>query len=101
MSCCGHKRDLLRAKQTWATASAPAKLSVARQASPQKTAPTIGTAGSHPLVTLRYTESSSIVVRGFITGSQYRFSAATPLQSVDRRDTNALLRTRLFVRERQ
>lgn len=46
--------------------------------------------------TLKYLESSPIQVRGPSTGRLYVFSGAQPLQSVDWRDVEALLRTRFF-----
>lgn len=56
-------------------------------------------AGARPgysLVTLRYLEKSPILVRGTVTGQQYEFSGARPVQSVDARDAAALLQTRFF-----
>jgi hypothetical protein len=47
-------------------------------------------------VGLRYLERSSIRVRGPATGREYSFSAADPVQAVDTRDADALLRTRFF-----
>ena len=53
---------------------------------------------AYSLVTLRYLESSPILVRGPATGLQYEFSGDRPVQSVDARDAAALLRTRFFSR---
>jgi len=47
-------------------------------------------------VTLRYTESSPVRVRGPVTGRVYDFSGSRSVQAVDRRDVPALLRTRFF-----
>jgi hypothetical protein len=49
-------------------------------------------------VTLRYSESSPILVRGPATGRRYEFSGTHPVQTVDPRDAAALLRTRFFRR---
>ncbi|HEV8248450.1 MAG TPA: hypothetical protein VGQ15_00625 [Gaiellaceae bacterium] len=45
---------------------------------------------------LRYTERSSVRVRGAATGRFYVFSGTDPVQSVDARDAPALLATRFF-----
>jgi cytoskeletal protein RodZ len=47
-------------------------------------------------VSLRYTESSPIRVRGPVTGRNYEFSAANPIQFVDSRDACLLLNARFF-----
>ncbi len=47
-------------------------------------------------VILRYLENSPILVPGPVTGRQYEFSGARPVQAVDGRDAVALLRTRFF-----
>jgi hypothetical protein len=52
----------------------------------------------HAYVPLRYVERSPILVRGPATGQQYQFSGTQPIQSVDPRDAEALLRTRFFRR---
>ena len=49
-------------------------------------------------VGLRYLEKSPIRVRGPATGRQYEFSAVSPVQAVDARDAESLLRTRFFAR---
>lgn len=49
-----------------------------------------------PSVPLRYMESSPILVKGPITGRQYEFSEAHPIQSVHVGDAEALLQTRFF-----
>ena len=47
-------------------------------------------------VSLRYLARSPIVVRGPVSGIEYRFSAAQPVQRVARADREALLRTGHF-----
>jgi len=47
-------------------------------------------------VSLRYLARSAVVVRGPVTGMQYRFSGAEPVQRVARADRDALLRTGHF-----
>jgi len=54
----------------------------------------------YPAISLHYLESSPIRVRGNVTGRYYEFSRATPDQSVDARDAEALLHTRFFRRNR-
>jgi hypothetical protein len=49
-------------------------------------------------VVLRYRERAPVLVRGPVTGLPYAFSSGQPTQSVDARDAQALLRTRLFTR---
>jgi len=49
-------------------------------------------------VSVRYTETQSIVVRGPITGRRYAFSGANPVQSIDPRDAAAILQARFFRR---
>lgn len=50
------------------------------------------------LIAVRYLERTELVVRVQSSGREYRFSAATPVLSVDARDADALLRGRFFVR---
>ena len=47
---------------------------------------------------LRYVERNAVVVRGPASGIDYRFTAENPVQSVDVRDADALLRSGLFIR---
>jgi hypothetical protein len=56
------------------------------------------TGPAHGSVTLRYLESSPILVQGPATGRHYHFSGAHPLQSVDACDAEPLLRTQFFRR---
>jgi hypothetical protein len=49
-------------------------------------------------VRLRYVERGTVVVRGGASGIEYRFSAESPVQSVDVRDADSLMRSRLFMR---
>jgi hypothetical protein len=49
-------------------------------------------------VRLRYLERSPILVKGPASGKEYRFSGADPVQIVDLRDADALLRTGFFSR---
>lgn len=51
---------------------------------------------TYSAVSLEYLESSPIQVRGPATGRQYMFSGTQPVQPVDLRDADALLRTRFF-----
>ncbi len=47
---------------------------------------------------LRYRDRARISVRGPATGRSYEFSAAQPVQAVEVRDAQSLLRTGLFMR---
>ncbi len=45
---------------------------------------------------LLYDGSSSVAMRGPVTGQLYQFSRLHPVQAVDSRDATSILRTRLF-----
>ena len=102
--CCGQKRATIvqdNANQTTlkshymappAPAAAPPVNRFAPKASPAQ--PTVGWSS----VGLRYLEKSPIRVRGPVTGTQYEFSAANAVRSVDARDAESLLSTRFFAR---
>lgn len=47
---------------------------------------------------LRYVERKGVVVRGPASGVDYRFTAESPVQGVDVRDADSLLRSGLFMR---
>ncbi|MGZ5249426.1 MAG: hypothetical protein ACXWCE_04375 [Caldimonas sp.] len=47
---------------------------------------------------LRYIERKGVIVRGPASGVDYRFKAEAPVQSVDVRDADSLLRSGLFMR---
>ena len=47
-------------------------------------------------VPVQYLANSPIVVRGQMSGKMYRFSGATPIQQVERRDAAAFLQSRFF-----
>ena len=49
-------------------------------------------------MSLRYVERNGVIVRGPASGAEYRFSVESPVQSVDVRDADALLRSGLFMR---
>ena len=97
IGCCGEKRAAFRSPLT-SPPSPPV----------QRTTPTPpppglqpGYPGSQPrtnVVAVRYLETSPISVRGMPSGSQYQFSGAHPLQAVNVRDAEILVRTRFFRR---
>ncbi len=99
MGCCGQKRaDLKSAPSPTTTPAVTPPLPSSRQL-PSTGLQTQGwTVPAYSSVTLQYLENSPIVVRGPVTGRQYEFSGARPVQSVDARDAEALLRTRFFRR---
>ena len=47
---------------------------------------------------LRYVERNGVIVRGPASGIDYRFTFENPVQSVDVRDADSLLRSGLFMR---
>lgn len=66
---------------------------------PSRVAQAAGTPVSFGMsLMLCYLERSPITVRGAVTGRQYAFSMGTPVQSVDVRDAEVLLRTAFFRR---
>lgn len=76
MGCCGQNRAKIEA----------GRMSVTRPAPEPK---------AEEGVRLEYTGGGEIVVRGPATGRAYAFSSGTTV-NVDRRDSDALRRTRLF-----
>ena len=122
--CCGQKRALLSASQaavprrTVTFAGRPIDSAAARTAYVPPPIPGRGANRASPpasssdavsqdsaaaatdrsVVNLRYTEQASIQLRGLISGRMYRFSYSQPLQTVDVRDSVALLQTRFFRR---
>jgi hypothetical protein len=94
--CCGKRREELSAQS--ARKLPPLRMAQATF-EPDKGRAIFGaTHSSGTPVSLRYTESQSVVVRGPVTGRRYSFSAASPVQSVDSRDAGALLGARYFRR---
>lgn len=99
MACCGQKRAPLGSSPTpkGMPTTQPARDS-AQMVSLSQARP--GWTGlSHPpysSMPLRYLETSPILVRGPASGRLYEFSGGSPVQSVDTRDAQALLRTRFF-----
>ena len=79
--CCGKKRTTLRM-------ATPTARRISSPAVPAST-PAPGTA-------VRFTETSSVKVKGPATGREYDFSPSSPAQNVDPRDARALLRSRFF-----
>lgn len=102
--CCGQKRTAMK--------SAPATMAPSAVASatqhvhrpiqrPATSVPVYGPSSnvvSYPAVSLRYLADSPILVRGSASGREYSFSSAQPVQPVEARDAEPLLRTRFFRR---
>ena len=78
MSCCGQKRDAVRAQ-----VRAPQRV----MADPDPTT-----------VRLQYRHRSPITVRGAKTGKRYEFLGGGAMQTVDRQDAEALIATGMFDR---
>jgi hypothetical protein len=108
MGCCGQKRaEISRAAATpqatnWgmnrASQAVQPPMGVpqgprASESNTERAAPSAwGT------VLLRYSETSAVRVVGPVTGRNYAFSAAVPVQPVAAQDVDALLATRFFRR---
>jgi hypothetical protein len=108
MPCCGQGRAELRAstnatpRQNARTAvNTPAiKSSGARPVEQREATATAALPpAAHGEVALRYLAQSSIIVVGPVSGRQYRFSGAAPIQRVARADQASLLATGHFRRE--
>jgi hypothetical protein len=95
MSCCGKKREEIAAGNgSW---DIPARYDPPprhRSATPPAT-PAVSPSSS---VTLLRRDRGVISVGGPVTGKRYQFSGAGSMQSVDRRDAEALLATGSFER---
>lgn len=100
MACCGQKREQLKRapKTRYATINRQAATQTAARLPPQPQQ-TVNPTAVHSAVKLRYLASARVRVIGAATGRTYEFSGASPLQSVDARDAEALLRSRFFHRE--
>lgn len=86
MSCCGKKRAAAASAIHGRGQSAPLPAPAGEGAGP---------AGHR----VRYLGASPLSLRGPRSGQVYYFAEAGKTASVDERDIDALLRTRLFVRE--
>jgi len=102
MACCGKNRSKIvnaspprNTQLTQPSLGAGPSRSAARGASQPLAAPT----APYSIVNLRSLEKSPILVRGPATGRKYDFSRTHPVQAVDARDADALLRTRFFRRD--
>jgi len=107
MACCGQKRTILNnattsarsrpTVQQWTVAHPVSQRQQVTSAASRRQSGG-GEASPFASVWIRYQERSPILVRGNVTGNQYRFSGASPLVQVDSRDAPALLETRFFRR---
>lgn len=97
MGCCGQHRN---AGGPTALSHRPATgMAVGQSPSPAwPLHPGNGATPDRGVVPLRSRERARLLVRGPVTGRAYEFSAAQPIQAVDARDAESLLRTRLFLR---
>lgn len=100
MGCCGQHRNGGGVAPGWAPPSG-------QPAAPPSPAVAPGTGLVWPpsmgrqqaaTLRLRYRDRARIAVRGPATGRSYEFSAAQPVQAVEVRDAQSLLRTGLFTR---
>ena len=104
MGCCGQKRVALTSAPatlfTRPSRNLPKGPVSPRLAGTQLPVQTQRVQSVPPLssTTLRYTENSPVLVQGPMSGRTYRFSASTPIQTVEARDSAALLSTGFFKR---
>jgi hypothetical protein len=97
--CCGQKRSELRSAPLTATTPPLGQNTSNIFRLPGTPQQSLASAQlPHSTVPLRYSQNSPIRVRGPVTGRQYVFSAATPVQGVDPKDATTLLRTPFFRR---
>ena len=99
MPCCGQKRAAVRSRpELRAVVPAPSSPlpSPVAQTRPPAEAVQRAAPPARGERKLRYTERSSVRVRGSATGRFYEFSGEHPVQPVDARDAPALLATRFF-----
>ena|SRR6516225_7145055 len=104
MGCCGQKRAALTSVPASAVTrpnpnlpTVTSEMPIARQQGAVHMQPA-SPLPTYSSVVLHYTETSPILVRGPVSGRQYKFSGSKPVQAVDARDAQALLRTRFFAR---
>ena len=112
MGCCGQNRSAMSASQAatqrsreWpsnlpgptALRTDPSLRGSASSAVAERNS-NVAPALSRRAMSVRYVERNAVIVRGPASGTSYRFSAASPVQSVDVRDADSLLRSGLFMR---
>ena len=107
MGCCGRGRSDLTSPNRGARASggsdgAPREGRAAGGPSAAGAASRSRAAAPAPpgTVRLRYLQRSPVLVPGPITGRRYAFSGADPVQPVDGRDAEGLVRSGFFARAR-
>lgn len=104
MACCGQKRETLGRTMGPAPAQARTALRSASFAEARPAAPQVQPRLPVPApvsfgaVPLRYLWHSPVLVRGPVTGREYRFSGGAPVQHVARGDLEPLLATGYFKR---
>lgn len=92
MACCGQSRSSFRLESVRVSTppTAPPTSAAPAQRPPLHTGP------ASPSVILHYTQDTPVLVRGPVSGREYRFSRSDPNHAVDARDADALVRTGLF-----
>ena len=98
MGCCGQKRSALPMMMPGAVSGSQGRSGVVTAASSDAgRVVSEPSAGAQPVV-LRYRERARVRILGPVTRHSYEFSSEQPMQSVDARDAEVLLRTRQFLR---
>ena len=96
MGCCGQGRAAYT--PAYVAPPRPAPTPPAADASAAAATPPADGAAAPGTVRLRFTRQAGVRVRGPVSGQGYTFSGAAPVQSVDARDADGLLRTGYFRR---
>lgn len=88
MSCCGQKRQALKSAEAQTTTVNPSQPAT-RDSVPEPS-------GATDKTRLRYLQEKPIVVRGFISRKRYFFSGDRPLNIVETKDVESLMKTGVF-----
>ena len=102
MACCGQLRSAFRLESagtpTVPTSPSRTPPSPNPNAPPPSThRPVLNAGPTTPGVILHYTQETPVLVRGPVSGREYRFSRSDPNHAVDARDADTLIRTGLFM----
>lgn len=88
MSCCGQKRQALKSAEAQTTTVSPSQPTTS-DSKPEQS-------GSTDKTRLRYLQEKPIVVRGLASRKRYFFSGDRPLNIVEAKDVESLLKIGIF-----